>query len=150
MKNCFFFLLPAIMLYQSAHAQKVLEKEVPANVVAVAKAKSKGNTVSMWVRDPNRNKYIATVLNEGKFMLIEVSMKGAWLATSNALQEANFPAAVMETIRDNYLSKGYEGSNYVFMEEPGRAYYLVDVSSEDEDFHITLDAAGKILAKKNR
>jgi hypothetical protein len=149
MKKYIVFLL-LLPLYQLSYAQKVTEKEVPSNIVSIAKAKSKGHPVSMWVRDPNRNKYIATILSEPTVMLIEVSMKGEWLATQNALQEESFPAAPMKTIRDKYLSNGYEGSNYIFVEEPGRAYYLVDVSSDDEDLEIMLDTNGKILKAEAR
>lgn len=140
----------AVMHHQLALAQKVTEKEVPAEIVSIAKAKSKGNPVTLWVRDPNRGKYIATILNEPTVMLIEISMKGEWLATQNALQERSFPAAAMKTISDHYLSKGYEASNYGYVEEPGGSYYVVDVSSDDEDLEIMLDSRGKILKTEAR
>ncbi|MBT1698421.1 hypothetical protein KK083_16140 [Fulvivirgaceae bacterium PWU4] len=150
MKRCILFLLLLLLLCHFSHAQKVDEKDVPANIAAAVKARSGGSPVTMWVRDQNRGKYIATLISPTAFKLIEVDMKGQWLGTQTALQEVDFPAAPMKTIREKYLSKGYEGSNYVFVEEPGRTYYTVDVSSEDEDLAVELDASGRILEAKTR
>lgn len=150
MKRCIVFLLLLLLLHHLSNAQKVAEKEVPANIVLAAKARAGGSPVTMWVRDQNRNKYIATVISPRQFMLIEVSMKGQWLGTQNALKEADFPAVPMKTIREKYLNKGYEASNYVFIEEPGRTYYTVDVSSDDEDLAVELDGNGRILEAKAR
>lgn len=150
MKRCILFLLLLLLLQHLSHAQKVAEKDVPANIALAVKARSGGSPVTMWVRDQNRGKYIATVISPAAFKLIEVDMKGQWLGTQSALQEVDFPAAPMKTIREKYLSKGYEGSNYVFVEEPGRTYYTVDVSSEDEDLEVELDASGRILEAKAR
>jgi hypothetical protein len=150
MRNCIVVFLFVVLTSNPGHAQKVNEKDVPTVIVSLVKSKNNGQHVTMWVRDKNRGKYIATVLNDTAPLVIEVNMKGEWLATNHLMLEAGFPPAVLKTLKETYLNKGYDASNFVFVEEPGQSYYRVDVSSEDEDVDIKLDVNGKILAKEAR
>jgi hypothetical protein len=83
-------------------------------------------------------------------MMIEIDMNGDWLSTYHTMTEENFPSAVMKMIKDSYISKGYEADNFLFVEKPGLSFYMVDVSSDDENLQIKLDANGKISEKKIR
>jgi hypothetical protein len=148
MKKCIVVFLLVAIMSSRVHAQKVDEKDVPGAIVSLAKSKSKGQQVTMWVRDKNRGKYIATILNDKAPLVIEISMKEEWLVTNHLMLETGLPLAALKMLKETYLSKGYEASNFVFVEEPGRSYYQVDVSSEDEDLGITFDATGKILEKE--
>jgi hypothetical protein len=150
MKNCIVIILTVMMLGNQVQAQKIEEKDVPARIVSVAKEKSKGQQVTMWVRDKNREKYLASIFNSAVYMLIEIDMKGEWLSTYHTMTKENFPSAVMQTIKDTYTNKGYEADNFLFVEKPGLSFYMVDVSSDDENLQIKLDASGKISEKKIR
>jgi hypothetical protein len=150
MRNCIIVFLFVLLISNPGLAQKVDEKDVPAAIISLAKSRSNGQHVMMWVRDKNRGKYIATILNDKAPLMIEINMKGEWLATSHLMLETSFPSAALKTLKETYLDKGYDASNFVFVEEPGRLYYQVDVSSKDEDLDITFDVYGKILTKEVR
>jgi hypothetical protein len=151
MKNYIVLILMIVISNNPLQAQKIDEKDVPASIVSAAKEKSDGQVVvTMWVRDKNRGKYIASIFNPPVFMMIEIDMKGDWLSTYHTMTEENFPSAVMKTIKDSYISKGYEADNFLFVEKPGLSFYMLDVSSDDENLQIKLDANGKIFEKKIR
>jgi hypothetical protein len=149
-KECVVAFLFVAITITHINAQKVDEKDVPANIVSIAKSKSKGQAITMWVKDPKRSKYIATIMNNTAPLMVEISMKGEWLETDNLIREEQLPASVSRTLKENYLSKGYEADNFVFIEAPVKSYYQVDVSSEDENLSLKIDSEGKILSKQIR
>lgn len=134
----------------AAFAQQVKESEVPANIRAVVTQQSDKQPITLWVLDKNRKKYIASIIRVPVLRNIEVSLDGKWLRTTDALSPDQFPSVVMHTVRESFLNKGYEGSNYIYIQEPANKRYAVDLSSDDEDLHVVLDSAGKVLSKDAR
>jgi hypothetical protein len=134
----------------TAWAQQVKEAEVPANIRTVVTQQSDKHPITLWVLDKNREKYIASIIHVPVLRNIEVSLDGKWLRTTDALSPDQFPPAVMRVVRESYLDKGYDGSNYIYIQEPGNKRYAVDLSSDDEDLHVVLDPAGKVLSKEAR
>ena len=142
------FLLVAVLTTALCNAQVVKESQVPANVKAVANTKLEGLKVGSWVLDKNRGYYVGTATSKDIFKMVTISLDGKWIETNQALQPGQVPAAIMASLKKNYLSKGYEGSNYVFVTDTKGKYYMADMSSDDEDLEITLDTNGKILKKE--
>lgn len=134
----------------TAFAQQIKEAEVPANIRTVVTQQSDKQPVTLWVLDKKRKKYIASIIRVPVLRNIEVSLDGKWLCTTDALTSDQFPLVVMQTVRESFLDKGYEGSNYIYIQEPGSKRYAVDLSSDDEDLHVVLDPAGKVLSKEAR
>ena len=145
---CSLFLLCCIS--STAFAQQVKETEVPANIRAVVTQQSDKQPITLWVLDKNRKKYIASIIRVPVLRNIEVSLDGKWLRTTDAVSPDQFPPVVMRSVHENFLDKGYEGSNYIFIQEPSSKRYAVDVSSDDEDLHVVLDPSGKVLSKEAR
>lgn len=149
MKYIFSFLL-LLHIGAAVCAQQVKEGEVPVNIRTVVAQQNDKQPVTLWVLDKNRKKYIASIIHVPVLRNIEVSLDGKWLRTTDALSPDKFPAAVIQTLRADFLNKGYEGSNYVFIQEPASKRYAVDLSSDDEDLHLVLDPSGKVLSKEAR
>jgi len=145
---CSLFLL--LCMSHGAFAQQVKEAEVPANIRAVVTQQSDKQPITLWVLDKNRKKYIASIIRVPVLRNIEVNLDGKWLRTTDALSPDQFPPMVMRSVRESFLDKGYEGSNYIYIQEPGSKRYAVDVSSNDEDLHVVLDPSGKVLSKEAR
>lgn len=145
---CSLFLL--LCMSRAAFAQQVKEAEVPANIRAVVTQQSDKQPITLWVLDKNRKKYIASIIRVPVLRNIEVNLDGKWLRTTDALSPDQFPPMVMRSVRESFLDKGYEGSNYIYIQEPGSKRYAVDVSSDDEDLHVVLDPSGKVLSKEAR
>ncbi|GEM_PF-1432183 len=126
-------------------------QQIPAHVKSVAEAKAGGQKISSWVTDKSRGKYIATILSKDLFQMIEVDLKGNWLRTSEALQTAKVPAPIMNTIKKEFLNKGFEADNYTLTHDHKEGtFYLVEISSDDFDYNVHLNNQGKILRKENR
>lgn len=139
------------MPFVSGMAQTVDEKEVPSNVRSVVAEHIAGHPVSLWVKDKNRDKYVATVLSENMLRIVEVSMSGKWIATTDGLMESKVPSVVMKTIQEKYVSKGYEASNFQFVRESdGTNFYGADMSSEDRDLFVTFSLKGQVLQEEER
>jgi hypothetical protein len=149
MKYIYSFLL-LLHIGAAAYAQQVKEAEVPANIRTVVAQQNDKEPVTLWVLDKNRKKYIASVIRVPVLRNIEVSLGGKWLRTTDALSPDKLPASVMKTVRTDFLDKGYEGSNYIFIQEPAGKRYAVDLSSDDDDLHLVLDPSGKVLSKEAR
>lgn len=136
-----------------AHAtlgQKVEEKNVPADIRSVATAQLNGH-VDLWILDKARNKYVASVMNEAVFRPVEISLTGKWLATTDALPESKIPTVVMKTIREKYLNKGFEGSNYQFVRDSKAAsFYSVELISDDGDIYVKLNEKGQVVHEEER
>lgn len=132
-----------------SHAQKVDEQSVPAPIRAVAAQHHNGDKVTLWVLDRNRNKYVATALNETSFRTVEIGLDGQWLATTHALPEHKVPGPVMKTVREQYPR--YEGSNYLLVNDSkdGR-FYSVELTSDDRDLYLRLNEAGRILQEEEQ
>lgn len=139
-----FLLVPVVTI----HAQQLKENDVPPNVKAVVRAHNKGEKVSVWIKDGTRGTYVATSISESYLATVETSLKGDWIRTTTALEPASLPLAVMATLRTTYLNKGYEGSNYVQVEEPNQVlYYAMEVTSEDETLELRINPKGRIVSK---
>jgi hypothetical protein len=149
MKYIFLFFL-IVCSRTATFAQQVKEAEVPANIRTVATQQSDKQPITLWVLDKNRKKYIASIIRVPVLRNIEVSLDGKWLRTTDAVSPDQFPAVVMRVVRESFLDKGYDGSNYIYIQEPGSKRYAVDVSSDEEDLHVVLDASGKVLSKEAR
>ena len=149
MKYIFLFCLLWCMS-TAALAQQVKEADVPANIRTVVKQYSDKQPITLWVLDNKRKKYIASIIRVPVLRNIEVSLDGKWLRTTDALSPDQFPSVVMGAVRESFLNKGYEGSNYIYIQEPGNKRYAVDVSSDEEDLHVVLDPSGKVLSKEAR
>ena len=145
-----FSLLLLLHIGAAACAQQVKEADVPANIRTVAAQQSDKQPITLWVLDKNRKKYIASIIRVPVLRNIEVSLDEKWLRTTDALSPDKFPTVVMNTVRTNFLDKGYDGSNYIFIQEPASKRYAVDLSSDDEDLHVVLDSSGKVLSKEAR
>src|SRR5690606_33989292 len=129
--------------------QKVDEKNVPADIRAVARVQHEGNAVGLWVLDKSRDRYVASVLEETHFRTVEISLAGKWLTTTDALQEKNGPAAVMKTVREKYLTEGFEASNYLFVRDSkGGDFYSVELTSDTSDVYLTLTEKGQLLREE--
>ena len=148
MKYIFSFFL--LCIGTATWAQQVKEDEVPANIRTVATQQSDKHPITLWVLDKNRKKYIASIIRVPVLRNIEVSLDGKWLRTTDALSPDQFPPVVMRVVRESFLDKGYDGSNYIYIQEPASKRYAVDLSSDDEDLHVVLDPSGKVLSKEAR
>lgn len=147
MKRVLAIVLAIVGSITTSVAQQVKEKDVPAGIIATAKSKGGNRSITMWVYDSRDKKYVASIF-EGKIQVIEVSTDNKWLATTTAMQEKDFPANIMKTLNDQFVSKGFELSNFAFIEEPSTSFYVVEVDSEDEGFDLRISKAGEIIRKE--
>ncbi|HTF18359.1 MAG TPA: hypothetical protein VK658_09825 [Chryseolinea sp.] len=132
-----------------AAAQVVKESDVPSNVRATAVAQNKNDQVSSWVLDKNRGRYVVTTLSTTALRLIEVSLDGKWLQTTDAVLPQNLPSIVLKAARQ--ACPDFELDNFFYVTAPDDApYYTIDASSDDEDLTLTVDSSGKLLEKETR
>ena len=130
-------------------AQQIKETEVPANVKATASKQNNNQPVTMWVLDKNRGKYVASVMTNTVMRVIEISLDGKWLESTDAVFPAKMPAAVMSTAKKDFGS--YELDNFFYVTSPDKEpYYSIDASSDDEDLTIHFSNEGKVLSKEAR
>jgi hypothetical protein len=101
----------------------------------------------MWVYDSRDKKYVASIF-QGKIQIIEISTDNKWLSSTIALLEKDVPANVLKTLKDQFVSKGFELSNFAFIEEPGESFYVAEADSEDEGFELRISKTGEIIRKE--
>jgi len=88
-------------------------------------------------------------MNTTIMRVVEVSVDGKWLGTTDGVPPHKMPAAVMTTLKSEYLENGYEAFRYFFVDKPGfDPCYLVDISFEDEDLRLTFSPAGEVLKQE--
>jgi len=130
-------------------AQQIKDSEVPANVRSLAALKLPTAANPLWALDKNRKWYTASVMNTTIMRVVEVSVDGKWLGTTDGVPPHKMPAAVMTTLKSEYLENGYEAFRYFFVDKPGfDPCYLVDISFEDEDLRLTFSPAGEVLKQE--
>lgn len=131
------------------HAQQIKESEVPANVKATALKQNDNQPTTMWVLDKKRGKYIASVMSNTAMRVIEISLDGKWIETTDAVLPPKMPAVVLNAAKKDYGS--YELDNFFYVTSPDTApYYSIDASSDDEDLTLKISPDGKIISKENR
>jgi hypothetical protein len=130
-------------------AQQIKETEVPDNVRATAQKQNDNQPVTMWVLDKNRGKYIASIFSNTEMRIIEVSLDGKWIETTEGILPAKMPATVMNAAKKDFGA--YELDNFVYITTPDKEpYYNIDASSDDEDLTLTISPDGKLLMKETR
>jgi len=145
----FCFVIALVTTSHSTLAQIVKEGDVPHNVRATAVKQNKNEPVSSWVLDKNRERYVATTISVTAMRGIEISLEGDWLQTTEGVLPQKMPAAVMASAKKSCPE--FELDNFFYVTAPGAPpFYSVDASSEDEDFTLSIDPAGKILEKESR
>jgi hypothetical protein len=123
------------------------QENVPAKVKSAAEGKAGGDKVVKWVQDKGRGRYVA-VLSDGSVMTI--ALDGKWLNTATPVLENKLPARVTATV-DGYVRRGYEADNYLFVQDAAEGtFYTVDISSDDDDATLFINAEGKVLKKESR
>jgi hypothetical protein len=143
------FLLSILLFSFVCTAQQLKEADVPANVKDVALKQSNNQTITMWVLDKKRSKYIASVISNSAVMGIEISLDGKWIETTAGVFPDKMPAGVMKAAQDGF--PGYELDNYFYVTAPDKSpYYTIDASSDDADLTLSIDPNGKLLGKKER
>ncbi|MBK1442539.1 hypothetical protein JHJ32_21245 [Parapedobacter sp. ISTM3] len=136
-------LIIAALTTNNAEAQE----NIPAQVKTIAEGKATGNKINKWIADKQRGKYIA-VLSDGSVM--EISMAGEWLSTSKPVPESKLPAKVAAAV-SRYVGAGYEVDNYLFVQDAVEGvFYTIDITSDDDDATVFLNAEGKVLKKDVR
>ena len=132
-----------------SNAQQIKESEVPANVKATALKQNDNKPTTMWVLDKNRGKYVASVISNTAMRVIEISLDGKWIETTEAVLPPKMPAVVLNAAKKDYGS--YELDNFFYVTAPDAApYYSIDASSDDEDLTLHISPDGKIISKENR
>ncbi|WP_293301269.1 PepSY-like domain-containing protein [Pedobacter sp. UBA4863] len=123
------------------------QQTLPFVIKSTVDTKAKGHKISKWVNDHQRKKYIVVISNGS---VIEIDLQGKWLRTTQPLPENKLPSALKSAIKP-YLNKGFEIDNYILIDDAFNGkFYMVDITSDDEDSTLSIDMNGKLLKKEKR
>lgn len=139
MKNVL-FIFAMLFLQVGVTAQE----NVPASVQKSFKAKYSSAEYIDWLTGDN---YVATFWLGDFYLEATFANTGEWLETTTVLEESNLPSVVAEELTK---SVGEYYVTYVIKLEKndGSSVYVIDLSTDANNFQITSSTDGKILSKE--
>lgn len=140
MKNVV-FIFAMLCLQVGVTAQ---DSDVPANVEKALKAKYPSTEYVDWMTGDN---YIANFWIGDLYLEATFDKTGKWLETSTVLEEADLPSVISEGITKS-LGEHYITYIVKMDKNDGSSTYIVDVSTNDNNFQVTTDAKGNVLKKE--
>ncbi|UII22852.1 hypothetical protein [Fulvivirga ligni] len=142
--------------------------KVPANAQKDFKTKFKNAEQVSWEETENKE-FVASFYMEEAEHMVAYDAKGAWLYTSQLIEESDLPEAISEKISDDFIETSIVAAekrttakkeslyivtlqpDYLYTEDESEESDDVEEQEEDMTAHaiqLTFDASGKLITKK--
>ncbi len=128
-----------------ADAQKINEKDVPANIKNVL-TKSFGVTSAKW--DKEDSNFEANFKAKGKETSVVFDASGAILETEVEIKKSELPASIMETLKKDYADAKIE--EVAKIDAKGVTTYEVEVEIGEDTFDLIFDTDGNLIKKEKK
>lgn len=118
--------------------------DVPANIQKALNAKYPSTEYVDWVVGDN---YVANFWQGDLYLEATFDKTGKWLETTTTLEEANLPQSVLDGVAEA-LGEHYITYVVKIEKNDSSSTYVVDASTDDNNYQVTTDMKGKVLKKE--